>query len=52
MKSGDSYKEARRLLKKHFGDPYKIASVYIAKLSDRPAVEPNDETGLLVTLLP
>ena len=33
MKSGDPYKEARRLFKKHFGDPYKIASAYIAKLT-------------------
>jgi len=31
MKSEDSYQEARRLLKKHFGDPYKIASAYISK---------------------
>ena len=33
MKSGDPYEGARRLLKKHFGDPYKIAGAYIAKLS-------------------
>ena len=46
MKSGDSYKEARQLLKKHFSDPYKIASAYIAKLSNWPAVRPNDGTGL------
>ncbi|XP_015763909.1 PREDICTED: uncharacterized protein LOC107342913 [Acropora digitifera] len=46
MKSGDSYKEARRLLKKHFGDPYKIASAYIAKLPNWPAVRPNGGTGL------
>ena len=46
MKSGDSYKEARRLLKKHFADPYKIVSAYIAKLSNWPAVRPNDGTGL------
>ena len=45
-KGEDSYKEARRLLKKHFGDPYKIASAYIAKLSSWPAVKPNDGTGL------
>ena len=38
MKSGDPYKEARRLLKKHFGDPYKIASAYNTKLSSWPAV--------------
>ena len=46
MKSGDSYKEARQLLKKHFGDPYKIASAYIAKLLNWPAIRPNDGTGL------
>ena len=40
MKSGDPYKEARRLLKKHFGDPYKTASAYIAKLSSWPALRP------------
>ena len=39
------YEEARRLLKKHFGDPHKIASAYIAKLSSWPAVRPNDGTG-------
>ena len=46
MKSGDSYNEATRLLKKHFGDPYKTASAYISKLSSWPAVRPNDGTGL------
>jgi len=46
MKSGDPCEEARRLLKKRFGDPYKIASAYIAKLSSWPAVRPNDGTGL------
>jgi len=46
MKSDDSYKEARRLLKKHLGDPYKIASEYIVKLSSWPVVKPNDGTGL------
>ena len=33
-------------MKKHFGEPYKIASAYIAKLSSWPAVRPNDGTGL------
>ena len=46
MKGEDSSKEARRLLKKRFGDPYKIASAYTAKLSSWPAVKPNDGTGL------
>ena len=46
MQSGDPYKQGRRLLKKHFGDPYKIASAYIAKLSSWPAARPNDGTRL------
>ena len=46
MKGENSYKEARRLLKKYFCDLYKIASAYIAKLSSWPAVKPNDGTGL------
>ena len=50
IKSGDPYKEARRLLKKHFGDPYKIASAYIAKPSSWPAVRPIDGTGLVTRI--
>ena len=45
-KDGNSYQEARRLLKKHFGDPYKIASAYLSKISNWPSVKPNDGTGL------
>ena len=45
MKGEDSSKEARRLLKKRFGDPYKMASAYVAKLSSWPAVKANDRTG-------
>ena len=46
MKDGDSYQEARRLLKKHFGDPYKIASAYLSKILNWPSMKPNDGTGL------
>ena len=46
MKDGDYYQEARRLLKKHYEDPYKIASVYLSKISNWPSVKPNDGTGL------
>ena len=45
MKGEDSYKEARRSLKKHFGHPYKIVSAYIAKLSRWPAVKLDDGIG-------
>ena len=44
MKDGDSYQEARRLLKKYFGDPYKIACAYLSKISNWPSVKPNDGT--------
>ena len=46
MRDRNSYQEARRLLKKHFGDPYKIASAYLSKISNWPSVKPNDGTGL------
>ena len=45
-KDENSYQEATRLLKKHFGDPYKIASAYLSKISNWPSVKPNDGTGL------
>ena len=38
--------KTRRLFKKHFGDLYKIASAFIAKLTSWPAVRPNDGTAL------
>ena len=31
MKSDDSYGQAKALLKKHFGDPFKVANAYITK---------------------
>ena len=46
MKDRNSYQEARRLPRKHFGDPYEIASAYLSKISNWPSVKPNDGTGL------
>ena len=37
-----SYEEAKRLLKRQFGDPFKIANAHITKLSSWPPIRPND----------
>ena len=46
IRDRNSSQEARQLLKKHFGDPYKIASAYLSRISNWPSVKPNDGTGL------
>jgi predicted Zn-dependent protease len=45
-KSESSYTEARALLKKHFGDSFKIANAYVTKLSGWPSIKPNDGAKL------
>ena len=45
-KSEDSYNEAKMLLKRQFGDPFKIANAYITKLSAWPSIKPNDGPAL------
>ena len=45
-KSENSYYEAKSLLKKHFGDPFKIANAYTSKLCNWPSIKPNDGTAL------
>ena len=45
-KSEDSYEEAKRLLKKQFGDPFKIANAHITKLSSWQPIKPNDGSAL------
>ena len=42
MKSDDSYDRAKALLKKHFGDPFKVANAYITKLTKWPSVKAKD----------
>lgn len=42
MKSDDSYGQARDLLKKHFGDPFKVANAYIVRLTKWPSVKAKD----------
>ena len=41
-KSTTSYKEAKALLKRHFGDPFKVANAYITQLLMRTSIKPND----------
>ena len=41
------YQTARKLLKDHFGHPFRIASQYVTKLTEGPHLEPSDRTGLL-----
>ena len=41
-KSEGSYKEAKGLLKRQFGDPFKIADAHITKLSSWQPIRPND----------
>ena len=42
MKSDDLYGQARDLLKKHFGDPFKVANAYIVRLTKWPSVKAKD----------
>ena len=42
MKSDDSYGQARDLLKKHFGDPFKVANAYIVRLTKWPSAKAKD----------
>ena len=45
-KTDGSYEEAKGLLKRHFGDPFKIANAHILKLSSWQPVRPNDGVAL------
>ena len=45
-KSEGSYQEAKRLLKRQFGDPLKIANAYIMKLFSWQPIRPNDGQAL------
>jgi len=45
-KSEESYFEAKALLKKHYGDPFKIANAHTTKLCHWPSIKPNDGMAL------
>ena len=46
MKSSNSYSEAKSLLKKHFGDPFKVANAHIIRLTSWSLVKPKDGQAL------
>jgi len=46
MESEGSYKEAKGLLKRLFGEPFKIANAHITKLSSWQPIRANDGSAL------
>ena len=45
-KSKSSFQEAKLLLKKQYGDSFKIANAYVIKLSSWPSIKQNDGAKL------
>lgn len=45
-RSNDAYDEAKRLLRRRFGDSFTIASAHIKKLSSWPQIKPNEGSTL------
>jgi len=46
MDASDGYKEARRILKKEYGDPYKVATAFVGKVQTWPSIKPDDSDNL------
>ena len=46
MKPEEGYPEARGLLKKRYGQSYRIASAYVSKLTKGPAIKAEDSSAL------
>ncbi|XP_078361599.1 uncharacterized protein LOC144645962 [Oculina patagonica] len=46
MDSDKGYLEARKLLAKRYGQPYKIASAYVDRVTNGPVIKAEDETAL------
>ena len=46
MEPDEGYMEARRLLEKEYGDPYKVSSAYMGKLTSCPALKYDDGPAL------
>ena len=45
-KTSDAYNEAKHLLQRQFGDPFKIASAHVTRLSSWPQIKPNEGSAL------
>lgn len=46
MDPSEGYKEARRLLEKEYGDPFKVSMAYVNKALGWSPVRPDDASGL------
>ena len=46
MDSEEGYREARKLLAKRYGQPYKIASAYVKRVTNGPAIKGEDGAAL------
>ena len=46
MDSEEGYREARKLLAKRYGQPYKIASAYVERVTNGPAIKEEDGAAL------
>lgn len=46
MDSEEGYREARKLLAKRYGQPYKIASAYVERVTNGPAIKAEDGVAL------
>ena len=46
MDSEEGYREARKLLAKRYGQPYKIASAYVERVTNGPAIKAEDGAAL------
>lgn len=46
MRPDKAYREARKLLDRHYGDELTIANAYIKKAMDWPQIKPDDRKGL------
>ena len=42
----DAYNEAKHLLERQFGDPFKITNAHVTRLSSWPQVKPNEGSAL------
>jgi hypothetical protein len=46
MNTDEGYLEARRLLEKEYGDPYKVSMVYLNRVLEWPVIKQDDNIGL------
>ena len=47
MDPDEGYSEARKILKKRYGESYRIATAYVDRVTKGPALKAEDSKGLL-----